>query len=251
MFPGKRVLVAIGVALATGGLVAIAFGQTVVPMQITATVKVTPDKAGTPSHPRGIEIDARATITAQDGTTTPLMPRSIDVWLPKGWGYDGAGHPTCALTVLTSRGPTGCPPRSIIGRGELGHHLEGDGDTTFSHRNLTIINGGLNRVYLWVVLSDPARVHGAVVGTIAKLNSSQWSYRLHVAIPRGLQVVASIPVAVTFFTMRVRSSTWIVTTNCPHDHRWRYHLKMIYTSGQVADTGGSVICRRSSSPERG
>ncbi len=235
-------MVALGAALAAGVVAAVAFGQDVVPIQVVATVKVTPDKAGTPSHPRGIQIDTRGTISTAD-ERAPLMPRSVDVWLPKDWHYNGAKHPVCTLAMLTDGGPRACPPESIVGVGDLGYHRAGDGDTTFSHRGLTIINGGRTKMYFWIVIQDPARVQAAVPGTLTKLSSPLWSYRLHADVPSSLQVVATIPVALNFFRWHTVGGDWVTTTHCPHDHRWRYHLRMTHTSGQVVDTDGSVPCR--------
>ena len=45
-----RVGVAVLAAVALLGVAALAFGQDVVPIKVTAVVKVTPNKAGTPSH---------------------------------------------------------------------------------------------------------------------------------------------------------------------------------------------------------
>ena len=128
------------------------------------------------------------------------MPQSVDVWLPKGWIYNGAKHPTCTLATLASGGPRACPPQSIVGTGDLGHRREGDGDTTFSRQGLAIINGGPRaKVYFWICLAvrsgiRPASGHGH--DHQAQL-FPRWSSRLHIDIPPRLQVVATIPVALS------------------------------------------------------
>jgi hypothetical protein len=230
----------LGAALAAGALAAVALGQDVIPIRIAATVKVTPDKSGTPRHPRGIRIDARGTIETS-GDTAPLMPQSVDVWLPNGWRYNGAKHAVCTLAALTSGGPGACPPQSIMSYGPAGHADVVDDVSPPLHA--IIINGGRTKMYFWVVIQNPARVQAAAIGTITKLSSPRWSYRLHVDIPSSLRVVAGIPVGLKSFESRVGRGDWIATTHCPHDHRWRYHLRMTHTSGQVVDTGGSVPCR--------
>jgi hypothetical protein len=108
---------------------------------------------------------------------------------------------------------------------------------------VTIINGGRTKMYFWVVLFDPARVGAVVTGTIAKLNSQRWSYRLHADIPSVLQVVATIPIVVDVFHASFGRGDWITTTGCPRDHRWRYHVETGYRSGQVVRTDGAVPCR--------
>ena len=253
MFTRKRVLPALGAALAVGVMAAVALAQEGGPVQVPVMVTVKPNEAGTPSRPRGIEIDARG-IVVPPGVIVPAeagmsaetaMPvvRSFDVWLPKGWVYNGAKHPVCALAMLNVKGPAACPPESIMGRGELGRRDPGDGDTTFSHRNVTVVNGGRSKMYFWVLIQNPARVQAAVVGTIAKVNSPRWSYRLHADIPGSLQLVAGIPITWSFFRVRLGRGDWIATTSCPHDHVWRYRLQMASTSGQVLNTDGSVACR--------
>jgi hypothetical protein len=237
---GKRVLAALGAALAAGVLAAVAFAQDVVPIQTAATVKVRPDKAGTPSRPRGIRIEAHGTIDTAD-ESVPLMPQSVDVWLPKGWIYNGAKHPTCALAKLTSGGPSVCPPESIMSSGQPAHAAVVD-DLSPPPR-VTVINGGRTKMYFWVVIQNPTRVQAAAPGTITKLSSPRWSYRLHIDIPSGLHVVAGVPIGLDSFEAYVGRGDWLATTHCPHDHRWRYHLRMTHTSGQVVDTDGSVACR--------
>ncbi|MET0604722.1 MAG: hypothetical protein ABW167_22270 [Baekduia sp.] len=235
----KRVPVALGAALAAGVLAAVALGQDVVPIQISATVTVTPDKAGTPSHPRSIRVDARGTIDTPD-ERAPLMPRSVDVWLPKGWIYNGAKRPACTLAKLRTSGPRACPQRSFISWSTSGI---GDPNDLSPPPRVTVINGGRSKMYFWVVLDLPARVQTAVTGTLTKLSSPRWSYRLHADVPPILHVVSGIPIVVDSFHMTVREDDWIVTTHCPRDRLWRYHLRMTHTSGQVIDTGGSVPCR--------
>jgi hypothetical protein len=242
MFRWKKGLFALGTVLAAGVLAAVALGQEGGPIQMTATVTVRPDKAGTPSHPRGIEIVASGTVDTPSDTPLPVA-RSFDAWLPKGWLYNGAKHPACTLAKLSRGGAGACPPESIVGGGDFGHRDPGDGDSTFSRRPLTVINGGRTKMYFWIVLQNPARVQAAALGTITKLNSPRWSYRLHAEIPTSLQIVSGIPITLDFFRVKLGRSDWIATTHCPHDHRWRYHLRMTSTSGQVLDTGGSVACR--------
>lgn len=240
MFRWKRGLLALGATLAAGVLAAVALGQEGGPIQMTATVKVTPAKAGTPSRPRGIRIVARGTIDTP-ADTAALVARSFDVWLPKGWIYNGAKHPVCALAKLNTGGPAVCPPESIMGRGSAGHAAVID-DLNPPPR-VTVINGGRTKMYFWVVLQIPARVQAPVSGTLTKVNSPRWSYRLHADNPSVLQVVAGIPITPDSFYASFGRGDWIATTSCPRDQLWRYKLRMTSTSGQVLDTGGSVPCR--------
>ncbi len=239
MFRWRKSLFALGVALAAAVLAAVALGQDV-GLQVPPVVKVTPNKAGTPSHPRGVRIDARATIDRAADSALPVI-RSFDAWWPKGWVYNGAKHPVCTAAKLTHGGPSVCLPETIMGRGQVGH--PGDANYIGPSGRVTVINGGATRMNLWVVLQNPARVQAAVPTTITKVSSSRWSYRLHADIPGSLQVVAGIPITLDFFNVKLGRGDWIATTDCPHLHRWPYHLRMTSTSGQVFDITGSVACR--------
>jgi hypothetical protein len=239
MFIRKKFMSVLGAALAAGALAAVALGQEGVPARITATVKVTPRQAGTPSHPRGVKIVARGTIDTPDGAARQV-PGSADVWFPKGWMYNGAKHPACALATLNSGGPGKCPPGSIMGHSAL---TIDDPDNLNPPPRVTVINGGPAKMYFWVVIQNPARVQAAVTGTITKPSSPRWSSQLHADIPSSLQVVSGIPVTPDSFSVSFGHGDWIATTSCPRDHLWRYHLRMTSTSGQVLDTGGSATCR--------
>jgi hypothetical protein len=250
MVGSKKGLLTVGVALAAGGLAAVAFAQEGGP-HVTVMVTVEPNEAGTPSRPRGIEIDVRGTVVPA-GAIVPTetgipaeaaMPvvRSFDVWLPKGWVYNGAKLPACALAKLSAGGPAACPPESIMGRGQVNH--PNDSNDISSSARVIFINGGAMKMYFWVVMQNPARAQVAVPGTLTKVNSPRWSYRLHADNPSSLQIVSGIPTTLNSFSASFGRGDWIATTSCPRDHRWRYRLRMTSTSGQVLNTDGSVSCR--------
>jgi hypothetical protein len=232
----KRGLVALGAMLAAGVLAAVALGQEGGSIQMAVTVKVTPSKAGTPSHPRGIEIKARGRIDTP-AATAALVARSFDVWLPKGWVYNGAKHPACALATLNRGGPASCPPESIMG-GPVGGN--GPVEDFSPPPRVTVINGGPTKMYFYVVFQIPARVQAAVLGTITKLSSSRWSYRLHADNPGSLQIVAGIPITPSLFGASLGRRDWITTTSCPRDNLWRYRLRM--TSPPVKSSPPTARC---------
>jgi hypothetical protein len=233
-------VLALGAALAAGVLAAAALGQEGGPIQMTATFKVKPSKAGTPSHPQGIRIEARGKVYAPPETAMPVA-RSFDVWLPKGWVYNGAKHPACTLATLNESGPSKCPPESIMSHGQ-GAHADVVDDFNTAPR-VTVINGGRSKMYFYTVLQTPARVQVPVLGTLAKVNSSRWSYRLHADLPGSLQVVAGIPITLTSFDAKVGRGDWLATTSCPRDRLWRHKLRITSISGEVLETSGSMACR--------
>jgi hypothetical protein len=225
---------------ATGALAALAFGQgDVVPIKISATVKVTPNKAGTPRHPQGVKIDARANIDIPSDYDPPLA-QTVDVWLPKAGNFNGGKFPTCGAAQLARRGVAACPKGAIMGSGRA----KARADTVFTYPKITVVNGGANKVYFYVVLQVPARVAQAVPADVIKLTGNpRWGYKVHVKIPRNLQIVAGIPLRYDSMHLIVGRGDWIATTSCPADHRWRYHAEATFDTGQIVKYDGSVACR--------
>lgn len=228
-------------ALAVAGalLAAFAFAQDVVPIRVTVTTRVTPNRAGTPKHPQGVRIYAKANISIPSDYDPPLV-QHVDVWFPKGGLYNGAKFPVCNERLLARRGPSICPARSIMGHGSATARA----DTVFTYPRVTVINGGAKKVYFYTVLQVPARVAEPVVGDIQRLaGNARWSYHLRVTIPKNLQIVAGIPLRLDELHGTVGRGDWIATTSCPADHRWRYHAEASFSTGQLIKYDGSVGCR--------
>jgi hypothetical protein len=220
-------------------LAALAFAQDEVPITITVTTKVTPNRAGTPKHPQGIRIDVRAKIGIPSDYDPPLV-QHVDVWFPRGGLYNGAKYPACNLRLLGRRGPSICPKRSIMGHATATARA----DTVFTHPKITVINGGATRVYFYTVLQVPARVAEPVVGNIVAMpGDPKWSYHLRVSIPKNLQIVAGIPLRLDEVHGTAGRGDWLATTSCPRDHRWRWHAEGSFSTGQVVKYDGSVGCR--------
>jgi hypothetical protein len=234
----RRALAGLVAAVAVLAVAALAFGQDVVPIKISAIVKVTPNKAGTPAHPQGVRIDVQARIDIPHDFDPPLV-QTVDVWFPKGGLYNGQKYPTCSFSLMAHKGVGVCPPKSIMGHGSG----VADADGVKSYPTLTVVNGGPTKVYFYVVLKVPARVQEPIAATITKVNSPRWSYKLHAEIPRNLQIVAGIPLRLQTFHSVVGRGDWVATTGCPSDHKWKYHVETRYDSGQVVFTNGSVPCR--------
>jgi hypothetical protein len=234
----RRVLA--GLIAVVAGLLAtaLAFCQGVVPIKITAQVKVTPNKAGTPAHPQGVKVDVRAKIDIPYDYDPPLV-QTVDVWFPRAGNFNGGKFPTCSGALMSRKGVGACPKGSIMGHGSA----VADADGTKTYPTFTVVNGGATKVYFYVVLKVPARVQEPILATITKLPSGRWGYKAHAEIPRNLQIVAGIPLRVNSIHGTVGRGDWIATTSCPSSHRWVYHVETGYASGQVVKTDGSVPCR--------
>jgi hypothetical protein len=221
---------------------AIAFAQDIVPVKITAVTKVTPNKAGTPKHPQGINIDVKSKIETPRDYDPPLA-QTVDVWISKGGNYNGGKYPTCTPQKLERGGIDACPKKSIMGHGTG----KADADGVASIPDITVVNGGSKAVHFYTVLEHPARVQKAVTATIAKLSSGPWGYKVHASIPRSLQIVAGIPLRVESLHVNAGfksyAKDWIATTMCPSNRKWKYHVEVHYETGQNAQFDGAVTCR--------
>jgi hypothetical protein len=233
-----RVGIAVLAAAALLGVVTLASGQDIVPIKVWSKVTVTPNKAGTPAHPRGVIIDVRVKVDIPHDYEPPLG-KTLDVWISKGALYNGHKWPTCSEASLARSGVRNCPKASIVGHGTA----VADADGVKSYPKSIIVNGGAKKFYVYAMLSTPARVRQTIVVNVIKLNSPRWSYRLHSDIPRNVQIVAGVPLRLESFHVVVGRGDWWASISCPADHRWRYHAEGVFASGQVVTNDGTVACR--------
>jgi hypothetical protein len=214
----------------------LALAQGSPPITVAVYPKVTPNKAGTPADPQGVQLDVRIKIGIPINYAPPLV-QQIDVWFPKGGLYNGDRYPTCTYGTLNAFGPVGCNKRSIMGHGGGVARA----DTNLTYPTITVVNGGPHTVFFFTVLNNPARVQSPVPGTITKL-SGRWSYKLHVVIPKVLQVVAGVPIVLHSLHITAGRGDWLATTYCPPSRRWGYHAVTRFDNGQTIVTDGSVGC---------
>jgi hypothetical protein len=216
---------------------ATALAQSSPPITVQVFPRVTPNIAGTPTAPQGVHLDVKIKVGVPESYNPPLV-KEIDVWYPRGGLYNGASFPICSRRLLAARGPRACPADSIMGSGGGVARA----DTTFTYPKITVVNGGQRVVYFYTVLNNPARVQEPVVGTVTKL-SGRWSYRLHVVIPRNLQIVAGIPIVLRTLHIAAGRGDWLATTYCPPDHKWAWKSVTLFTNGQRLTPHGTVACR--------
>jgi hypothetical protein len=87
-------------------------------------------------------------------------------------------------------------------------------DTTITQPQMTVVNGGGSVVYFYTVLNNPARVQEPIVGHITRL-SGQFAYHLSAQIPQNLQVVAGVPIELTYLNITAGRGDWLATTGVP------------------------------------
>jgi hypothetical protein len=235
-----RKLAAAGVAGLIAAVAATAaFAQPVSP-SVTVFPTVTPNKAGTSKHPQGVKLNVRIQWQNLGPATQPIVTK-FKVLFPKGAMYNGAHTPSCSFGKI-NLGPSACPKGSIVGSGTGTAYA----DTVLTHPQITVVNGGPARVYFYTVLNNPARVQDPVIGTISR-TGGKYGYVLNVSVPKILQIVAGVPIALTSLSVTAGRGTWLETTGCSGGH-WPFSITTSYlfqdnSVGQTSFTS-SAPCRR-------
>ncbi len=116
-------------------------------------------------------------------------------------------------------------------------------DTVITHPQITVVNGGKNKVFFFTVLNNPARVQSPVVGTVSRM-SGKYSYKLHVVVPQILQVVAGVPIELTELHVLAGKGSWLETTGCGPGGKWPFSITTGYSTGGSASDTASIPCRK-------
>jgi hypothetical protein len=192
-------------------------------------VKVEPAKAGTPQKPQGITLELRLALGAPRDVEPPLL-KEAEIRFPAGSRYGGGELPSCARATLERGGPEACPPGSVTGKGTL----RARADTAPAPGRVAVVNGGAERLYFWTEIDQPVRVAEPIVGTVSQ-ESEPWAYRLRLKVPRELQLVAGVPIALQEISVSAGSGGWLSTTSCPDDGSWDFE------GGAGFEGGGSAV----------
>ncbi len=210
---------------------------------VKVTPKVTPSKAGTPKHPKGVKLTTIFHWQTLGALKQPIVAK-FNVWFPHGSLYNGGKVKSCSSKKI-KRGPSACPKGSIVGSG-TGTAYAG---TTKTHPKITVVNGGKKTVYFWTVLNNPARVREPVVGHIKKV-SGKYAYELSVTVPMTLRIVAGTPIELTYLKVNAGKKNWLATTSCSGG-KWPFKVTTYYAKpgnpGHVAGSASdssSVACTK-------
>lgn len=203
---------------------------------LSGKVKVSPNRAGTRHHPRGVRLTVTTHWRTPPQFERPIVQKGV-VLFPKGSLYNGGKYPRCSISRADRSGPGACPKGSIMGTG-TGNAFA---DTVLTHPQITVINAGPKAVCLYTVLNNPARVQTCVPGAIKRLHG-KWAYRLTLTVPQELQVVAGVPIQLTDLTIRAGRGKWLATTGCNH-HRWPFSVTTSYDNGGSSTLRSSTPCR--------
>jgi hypothetical protein len=226
----KLAVVAItGLIVALGATVAA--GQGAWP-SVTVKPNISPKKAGTPAHPQGVELKTVFNWQTLGQADQPIVT-SFYLLFPKGSLYNGSKYPTCSVKTMDASGPGGCPKASIMGHGTGSAYA----DVTITHPSITVVNGGAHKLYFYTVLNNPARVQEPVVGRIKRMGG-KFAYSLSVTVPENLQIVAGVPIELTYLSVTAGHGSWLATTACPGGH-WPFSVTTTYENPNTNATGQS------------
>jgi hypothetical protein len=204
---------------------------------LTTKVSVSPSKAGTKSKPKGVKLTFKVKWDTSPDVDKPVV-QTADVLFPKGSLYNGAKYAKCAQSVMERGSVSECPAKSIMGTGTGTAYA----DTVLTSPKITVVNGGGNKVFLFTVLTNPARVAKPVPGTITK-QSGKWAYKLHLTVPQSLQIVAGVPIALRDISITAGGKSyakdWLATTSCTGG-KYPFQLTTGFATNDTGTTGGSA-----------
>lgn len=202
---------------------------------VTAEAQVTPDKPGTEKKPRGVQLEIDVHWDTPGDVEKPVVQRAT-VMFPKGSKYNGGKVPKCSADTMPRKGINGCPKGSIMGKGSAVAYA----DTVMTYPKITVVNGGKDRIYLWTVMTNPARVQAPVPGKLTKV-SGKFAYELELTVPPSLQIVAGVPIALKDFSVSAGKKDWLATTGCPGGE-WPFEGQTFFDNGTSSSFASSVEC---------
>ncbi len=216
---------------------------------LSGSAKVIPNKAGTKKKPRSVKLDMKGKIetSGEDGLNKPIVQK-IEILLPKD-GYYAGGKlpkgvkgkvvPKCKESAMMNGLPKDvCPKGSIVGSGSGTAWA----DTVKTKVDLTLVNGGGNKFFIFTELTNPAVVQLPVPAKVQK-QSGKWGYKVTITVPEDLQVVAGTPISLIDFKAKTTAKNWVFTTSCPKNKKWPYQVTTYQNTTDPAVFKSSARCK--------
>jgi hypothetical protein len=245
----KRLTTAVAALAACGIATAATRAQEPSPTTtLTATVRATPQKAGTARRPVGVKLQGKVELTTPEGVAHPVIT-GFELWTGPGLTFNGDRYPGCRLSELSMSGPAACPSKSIMGTGSLLDPMGIMDRPSGGDGRITFFNGVGGKLLAWMVLQNPARVQAAAVGEVVDDKPGPWPQRVAWTIPSSLRLVSGIPITLDHIDFAIGGKSWaktyFATTRCGFAWRIRVHTASSTTGAPATlDTRGRVPCRR-------
>lgn len=206
--------------------------------KFTASVKVTPNRAGTPKKPQGAVVRVKAEAFTEPGYERPIF-LSGHALFPRAGNYNGDDFPRCSKRSLDRYGTDRCPKRSRIGGGTA----VGYADNIVTTGRIELFNAGNKLAFAYITVYNPAIVREPVPVRIQEFPSGKWKYKASFALPKVLQVIAGIPIAARSLDMKIGRGNLIESTSCPKSRRWPYEIRGRFSNGSDYTHRGSTPCK--------
>lgn len=206
--------VAVGVTALLAGTVAVGVIPGVVGADtVSSTVEIVANlpKGAQPTKrkPVPVTVDVRMQWDRSTNEHASTLQKTT-VLFPPGSIYHGGKLPKCSVGLLNNSGVAACPKGSIMGKGKAWAFA----DTVRTTADITVVNGGRDRVYFFTTMTNPAVVQMPVEGRIRKLRG-KWAYELVSEVPTDLQIVAGVPIVVYKMEIRITNRKWLALDRPP------------------------------------
>lgn len=209
---GRRT-VAVGAAAVAAGL-AIGVGPGIVgAVTVASKVEIVANlpKGAQPTKRKPVPVTVDVLMEWERSTNEQASTlQKSTVLFPQGSIYHGGKLPKCSAALLNNSGVAGCPKGSIMGKGKAWAWA----DTVRTTADITVVNGGKDRVYFYTTMTNPAVVQLPVEGRIRKLRG-KWAYELVAEVPVDLQVVAGVPIVVYKMQIKITNKKWLALDRPP------------------------------------
>lgn len=254
-----RKLAVLPAALVAAAVVAAPAMAQVPVTEFKSTAKISPKKAGTKKHPRGVQLSGNLKFkTITPGIEPPIITGG-DVLIAKGGVWGGGKYPKCSGAAMRKAQSTDvCPAKSIVGAGSgvaFADQVDAAPDVVF-------VNGGKSTLWAFTTLYNPALVQEPIEIKIKK-QSGKWAYKASFRVPKVLQVIGGVPVTLRDFSFKIggkfklpgtsktiNASKYapllLATTGCPKSKKYPYQATAhyLYNDDTTASRpyNGSVAC---------
>lgn len=207
-------LAAIGVTTALAGGVAVGVvpgivGADTVSSKVEIVANLPKGAQPTKRKPVPVTVDVLMEWDRSTNDNASTLQKTT-VLFPQGSIYHGAKLPKCTIGLLNNSGVAACPKGSIMGKGKAWAFA----DTVRTTADITVVNGGKDRVYFYTTMTNPAVVQLPVEGKIRKLRG-KWAYELVSEVPTDLQVVAGTPIVVYKMEIKITNKKWLALDRPP------------------------------------
>jgi hypothetical protein len=171
--------------------------------KVAITGHVTPVIRTAPKRPQPVSLALALHFTGdQDYGLPPILQRAI-MSFPFGATLNSQLFPACAAETINRRGTSACRAGSQVGSGSA----VGVGADVVEKLSVRLFNGPRGRSVVFYLRGDnPLRVNTAFAAPLERFRTGTFQYRLTVPVPKNLQNVAGVDLAVRDFKTTVRAT---------------------------------------------